>query len=129
MTRCHPKCHSRLTSACKDHEKPDELCKKELGWEAVSVNTGQDAIRVVEAGLIFRILLTDLRLPDLDGRAVAWAISRLRPHTRLAFMANARPGAPLEPRHAPFLLKPFSTAALRDALSGAIVWRPDSPLT
>jgi CheY-like chemotaxis protein len=90
-----------------------------LGWDAVSVNTGEEAIRVIEMGLFVDVLLTDLRLPDLDGRSVAWTICRLRPFTRIAFMGNGAPGEPLEPHDAPFLLKPFSTTALANALAGA----------
>jgi CheY-like chemotaxis protein len=90
-----------------------------LGWDAVVVNSGEEAIRVIEMGLLVDVLLTDLRLPDLDGREVAWTICRLRPFTRVAFMGSIAPGEPMEPRDAPFLLKPFSTPALANALSGA----------
>lgn len=91
-----------------------------LGWDAVTVNTGGEAIRVVELGLIVDVLLTDLQLPDLDGLAVAWAVTHVSPHTRVAFMAAAAPSEPFVPRDAPFLLKPFSTSALAHALAGAI---------
>lgn len=91
-----------------------------LGWEAVSVNTGGEAIRVVELGLIVDVLLTDLKLPDLDGLVLARAVTRVSPQTRVAFMAADAPGEPLEPPNAPFLLKPFSTSALGRALAGAI---------
>ena len=90
-----------------------------LGWDAVVVNSGEEAIRVIEMGLAVDVLLTDLRLPDLDGREVAWTICRLRPFTRVTFMGSVAPAEPLEPRDAPFLLKPFSTTALANALSGA----------
>ena len=91
-----------------------------LGWDAVTVNTGEEAIRVVEMGLLVDVMLTDLRLPDLDGLEVAWAVARVSPRTRVAFMAAAPPGEPLEPAAAPLLLKPFSTIALRCALEGAV---------
>lgn len=91
-----------------------------LGWEAVPVNTGEEAIRVVKLGMIVDVLLTDLKLPDLDGLAVAWAVTRVSPRTRVAFMAAMPPGEPLEPYDAPLLVKPFSTSALGDALAGAV---------
>ena len=91
-----------------------------LGWEAVPVETGQAAIRVVEGGMIVDVLLTDLDLPDIDGIAVARAVAGLSPATRVAFMSGATPRKPLEPHDAPFLLKPFPTRALANALAGAI---------
>jgi CheY-like chemotaxis protein len=91
-----------------------------LRWEAVSVNDGTEAIRVIEMGLLVHVLLINLRLPDLDARAVAEVIATIVPHIRVAFMADHVPSAPMEPRHAPLLVKPFSTSLLANALSGAI---------
>lgn len=91
-----------------------------LGWEAVPVGTGREAIRVVEGGTIVDVLLTDLDLPDINGVAVARAVSGLSPATRVAFMSGAGPSEPLHPHGAPFLLKPFSRTALTNALKGAM---------
>jgi CheY-like chemotaxis protein len=91
-----------------------------LEWDAVTVNTGEEAIRVVELGLLTDVLLIALRLPDLDGRAVAEVIATMIPHVRVAFMDDRLPSAALEPRHAPLLLTPCTTSALANALSGAI---------
>ena len=94
-----------------------------LGWKVLTLNTGEEAIRVAEQGIPIDIVLAELRLPDIDGRQVAWAISRLRPGVRLAFMTFEPPCEPLEPAHAPLLLKPFTTTALGDAVSGAVTWQ------
>jgi CheY-like chemotaxis protein len=91
----------------------------ELGWDGLTVNGGEEAIRVAEMGMIIHVLLTELRLPDLDGRSVAWTICRLQPRVRVAFMGSAPLASRLEPHGAPFLLKPFSTTALANALAGA----------
>jgi len=96
-----------------------------LGWDVVTLNTGEEAIRVVERGFIVDVLLTELRLPDLDGRQVAWAISRLLPPVRLAFMTVGPAREPLEPAAAPLLLKPFTTQALDNAVERAVAW--DAP--
>ena len=95
-----------------------------LGWEAVPVNSGAEAIRVVELGLNIEVLLTDLLLPDLDGVTIAWAVTRLSRRTRIIFMAAHAPVEPLEPRGAPLLLKPFSTPALGRALEAAVLMVP-----
>lgn len=78
----------------------------------------------MELGLAVDVVLTELRLPDLDGRAVAWAIAKTLGRVRVAFMSTEAPRVVMEPRHAPFLLKPFSTGALASALSGAVRLRP-----
>ncbi|MEQ1573193.1 MAG: response regulator [Vicinamibacterales bacterium] len=80
-----------------------------LGYDVISVNNGEEAIRVMEMGFPFELLLIDLRLPDLDGRAVAYAAMALVPAVRIVFMSGFVPGQRL---NAPFLLKPFSTLAL-----------------
>lgn len=80
---------------------------------------GEEAIRSVEAGASVEVLLTDLHLPDLDGVAVACAIAALAPAIGVVFMSGTAPKMQLEPHNAPFLLKPFSTAALIHALNVA----------
>jgi CheY-like chemotaxis protein len=93
-----------------------------LGWDVLTLNTGEEAIRVVERGFVVDVLLAELRLPDIDGRQVAWAICRLRPQVRVAFMTDGPPDAPLEPANAPLLAKPFTTRALGNAVDGAVAW-------
>lgn len=88
-----------------------------LGWEVVAVATGEEAIRVAEGGEVVDVLLTDLQLPDIDGVAVARAVTALSPRTRVAFMSGSAPQRPLDPSDAPFLLKPFSVTALANALA------------
>ena len=94
-----------------------------IGWEAITVNTGREAVRVVELHLFIDVLLSELKLPDLEGVTVAWLVTRHSPATRVAFMAESPPEEPLEPRQAPLLIKPFSTQALVAALSGAAIIR------
>jgi CheY-like chemotaxis protein len=87
-----------------------------LGYDVISVNTGEEAIQVLKMGFLFELLLIDLRLPDLDGRAVAHTAIALVPAAHVVFMS----GVPLEkPLDAPFLLKPFSTLALAWTLDAA----------
>ena len=88
-----------------------------LGCDVVPVSTGRDAIRLVELGTRVDILLTDLDLPDVNGMSVAGAVTAAAPSTRVVFMSGRFPIVPLEPRAAPFLLKPFSRAELARALA------------
>lgn len=91
-----------------------------LGWDVVTVNTGEEAIRVVELGMAVDVLLICVRLPDLDGRAVASTIASLLPRVRVAFMDDRERIEPMARGDAPFLLKPFVTSALADVLVRAI---------
>ena len=88
-----------------------------LGCEVVVVASGEDALRMSEAELRIDVVLTELRLPDLDGRELAWALGRKRPFVRVAFMGC---DAPREPLESPFLKKPFTTDALSRAIAEAM---------
>jgi CheY-like chemotaxis protein len=97
-----------------------------LGCEAVVVATGTDAMRVAEGQLRIDVLLTELRLPDIDGRELAWAFGQKRPFVRVAFMGREAPDGPLDPPEVPFLKKPFTTSALSRALAQAMPLRRNS---
>ena len=89
-----------------------------LDYDVIVVTSGEDALRVLaEEELRIDVLLTELRLPDIDGRELAWAVGQKRPFVRVAFMGRDLPEQPLDP---PFLKKPFTTTALSQALSRAV---------
>lgn len=88
-----------------------------LDYDVIVVASGEDALRVLTEEVRIDVLLTELRLPDIDGRELAWAVGQKRPFVRVAFMGRDRPEQPLDP---PFLKKPFTTTALSQALSRAI---------
>ena len=92
----------------------------------VVVSSGADAMRVADEQLRIDVLLTELRLPDIDGRELAWSLGQKRPFVRVAFMGRDAPGEPLDPREAPFLKKPFTTNALSRALAQAMPMRRGS---
>jgi CheY-like chemotaxis protein len=95
----------------------------ELGYDAVVVASGEDALRVLGEDLRVDVLLTALRLPDIDGRELAWAACRTRPFVRVAFMAHDPRGELSDVRDAPVLMKPFSATALATALLQAVPLR------
>lgn len=99
----------------------------ELGYDAVVVTTGEEALRVVGEDLRVDVLLTELRLPDIDGRELAWAVCRKRPFVRVAFMGHGPHEESLDVRNAPLLLKPFSATALATALMQAAPLRRSAP--
>ena len=95
----------------------------DLGWETVVVDSGEDAMRFVAEQVRVDVLLTELRLPDMDGRDLAWAVCQKHPFVRVAFMGRQAPDDPLDFQHAPFLMKPFTATALLDALAEATPFR------
>jgi CheY-like chemotaxis protein len=90
-----------------------------LGWDVIAVNTGTEAVRVVELGMRAHVLLIDVRLPDITSTSVAWVTTRIVRSMGVAFMGTAWPAYALEPARAPFLLKPFSTDVLASGLAAA----------
>jgi CheY-like chemotaxis protein len=94
----------------------------ELGWDALVVNSGAEAIRVAQLGMPIDVLLIALRLPDSDGETAAWMVSRLRPDVRVCFMASVLPAAAVQPAGAPVLTQPFTRAALTRGLTTAVAY-------
>ena len=88
-----------------------------LGCEVIVVASGGDAMQVLAEDVRVDVLLTELRLPDIDGRELAWAVGQRRPFVRVAFMGR---DVPQESLDSPFLKKPFTTTALSHALSQAL---------
>ena len=92
---------------------------EEAGCEVVVATSGEEAIRLLAEPIRVDVLLTELRLADIDGRELAWAVSQKRPFVRIAYMGRQLPAEPLEPAGAPFLIKPFTSSALTEALTRA----------
>jgi CheY-like chemotaxis protein len=95
----------------------------DLGCDTVVVGSGEDALRVVAEDLRIDVLVTELRLPDIDGRELAWAVCRKRPFVRVAFLARVPPAEPAESAGPPVLIKPCSATALATAISAAVPLR------
>lgn len=96
-----------------------------LGWDALAVNSGAEAVRAAMQLSRLDALLTEVGLPDMDGRGLAAVLCHDRPFTRVVFLADrALPGSD---DVAPLLVKPFSTLALRQALAAARAYAPAAP--
>ena len=98
-----------------------ELC----GYKVIEAKDGVEALEVSErhSGTI-DLLLTDIVMPEMGGRALAQELARRRPEIRLAYMSGYTGQAvgsqgPVDPGSV-FLLKPFTrellTRKIREAL-------------
>jgi CheY-like chemotaxis protein len=61
------------------------------GFAVTAVPDGAAALAVIEHGEPFDILLTDLRLPDADGREIALRVSQTEPRPLVALMTGWDP--------------------------------------
>jgi CheY-like chemotaxis protein len=78
-------------------------------WEA---RDGEEALDVAEAeGNRIQLLLTDLRMPGMDGYELARELTRRRPDIRVLYMSGYSENLP--PPGVPFLQKPFRLTTLK----------------
>ena len=95
-----------------------------LGYRVESAERGDDALRLIESGLQFDLLLTDILLPGLDGNTLFRRASRIRPGLPAVLMSGYTPDIlveqhDLEPSVAR-LQKPFSHDELAEKVRAAL---------
>ncbi len=86
---------------------------REAGYEAVSAVNADIGLILLEQGLPFRLLITDIVLPGrLDGFALARRAKEIRPHIEIIYATAFPVVAGVRSRGAPWgktLLKPFGS--------------------
>jgi CheY-like chemotaxis protein len=112
----------------EDEESIRSLVARALsqdGHAVVTVNDGAEALDVLarENGA-FELLLTDIRMPIMDGIALALAAARDHPHVSILLMtgfADQRERASnLEALIHDVITKPFTLADIRSAVNAAV---------
>ena len=68
---------------------------QELGYRVIEAADGAGAIRLLESDQRIDLLVTDIGLPTIDGRAVADRARRLRPRLKVLFMTGYAENAAL----------------------------------
>ncbi len=112
----------------------DSLCRslgrilRGVGHEVVTANGPEGAVRIREDR--FDLILTDIRMPGVDGFEIISTARLHAPHTPvIAMSGNAEIPDAVKAMHAgarDFLIKPFDTKALEEAV--AAVLRPRKPV-
>jgi CheY-like chemotaxis protein len=99
---------------------------KQDGHTVTTANDGTEALDVLtrERGA-FELLLTDIRMPVMDGIALALAVARDHPAVTIMLMtgfADQRERAHgLDALIHDVIAKPFSLATIRSAVNGALI--------
>jgi CheY-like chemotaxis protein len=118
----------------EDEEALRKLVARALlldGHEVVTANDGAEALEVLAGSQHkFQLLLTDIRMPVMDGIALALAAARDQPELSILLMtgfADQRERASgLEALIRDVIPKPFTLATIRDAVQRALAPRgPD----
>lgn len=91
------------------------------GHNLVEASNGQAALDIFKASGDIDVVVTDVRMPKLDGFALAAAIAELRPGTPVIFMTGyTGDQAPADFSDAPILRKPFEPEDLISAVAAAV---------
>jgi two-component system cell cycle sensor histidine kinase/response regulator CckA len=128
-----PGIHSGATILVVEDEDPLRAAIRRLlqseGYTVLEADNGASALEVLSspssAGVA--LVLTDLRMPVMDGRQFAAALARVRPNLPIVFMSGFTAqlmDMRLVSPHLAFLAKPFKNdallAAVRDQLDRSL---------
>jgi len=98
-----------------------------LGHEVVTASNGLEGVDLFcsDADGI-GLVVTDLRMPVMDGYEAVRQIWRVKPAMRIVCMSSLDAGCPAG---ATFLAKPFTVAEVRDCIGRALAGPPASAAT
>ena len=60
---------------------------RKMPWQVLTANTGQEALRIVDEHVV-SVVVSDMRMPEMDGAAVLAAINERSPDTRQILMTG-----------------------------------------
>ena len=92
------------------------------GYTLLSANDGQEALEICEAFIhAIHLLLTDVRMPRMDGITLAERVRALRPDVKVIIMSSETATTILERNvHDAFLRKPFIPPTLLKCVQGVL---------
>ena len=102
------------------------------GYQVVEAPNGASALQVLDnpAGQAISLVLTDLRMPVMDGRQLASALARRRPSLPIVFMSGFTAqlmDLRLVSPNLVFLAKPFKDHDLLATVRGQIAQTAEPP--
>jgi DNA-binding NtrC family response regulator len=94
------------------------------GWSVEQAIDGEAGLRLIQQRPApYTLVITDLQMPQIDGRAVAETLGQCRPGQAVLCMSGSASECPPVGSHDtdfPFLAKPFTQQALHLAVEHAI---------
>jgi DNA-binding NtrC family response regulator len=100
------------------------LVLKLAGWGVDQAADGEAGLRLIERGPApYVLVITDLQMPQIDGRVVAETLGQCWPGQAVPYMSGSAAECPPVGPHDtafPFLAKPFTQQALHQAVEHAI---------
>ena len=102
---------------------------RELGYTVVHADDARQALNLLEVQPRIDLLLTDIVMPEMNGRQLAEAALSLRPDLKIVYTTGYADPSVRGGLAEPVLSKPFTLSALatrvRDVLDGGAATRPD----
>jgi CheY-like chemotaxis protein len=97
----------------------------DLGYTALEAGDGRSGLKILEAGTLIDLLVTDVGLPGgMNGRQLADAARKRRPNLSVLFVTgyaeNSPIGSGLAARGMHLMTKPFTLEALAARIQGII---------
>jgi DNA-binding NtrC family response regulator len=97
---------------------------RHAGWGVEQASDGEAGLRLIERRPEpYALVITDLQMPQIDGRAVAETLGQCRPRQAVLCMSGSAVECPPVGPHDiefPLLPKPFTQQALHQAVARAI---------
>lgn len=95
---------------------------RRYGFEVLEARHGSDALRVLETSRHVRLVVTDILMPEMDGRALAREVRRRHPRLPVIYISGygGDGGNGGEEEHVPVLEKPFTSTALVNHVRAAL---------
>ena len=96
---------------------------QDAGYHVVGAGDGAAGLQALQSDLRIDVLLSDIKLPDIDGYQVAQAGRALRPDLKVILMTGYAPmplPATLQSVVYEVLQKPFSLVTLPDKVEAAL---------
>jgi len=88
-----------------------------LGHEATAATSGAEALRLLDGGLTPELVITDVVMPEMNGRQLATALARVRPGLPVLYVSgHTRDVMDWADEESPLLTKPFTLAELDGAV-------------
>ena len=88
-----------------------------IGFQVCEARGGREALQILSWNTEVSLLVTDIRMPDMSGVALAAEAHRLRPGLAILLTSGYPGDAPASRQRWPYLPKPFDLRMLTRAIT------------